>query len=69
MVCLTAGWFFQRKRLTLPDRIASDIQLLDNVADKYLDNCVTALSRDFFNRQEQALSRGVGRISTTQSKP
>ena len=30
-----------------------DTQLLDCVADKYRDSCLTALSRDFFNRQER----------------
>jgi hypothetical protein len=36
-----------------PERRPYETQLLDCVTDKYRDSCLTALSRDLFNRQER----------------
>jgi len=36
-----------------PERKPFDMQVPDNVADKYRNNTLTMLSRDFFNRQER----------------
>ena len=39
------------------ERMPYDTQLLDYIADKYRDNCLIALSRDSFNRQERCYTK------------
>ena len=40
-----------------PRRLPYDTQLLDTVANKYRDNCLTLLAGDFFNRQERMYAK------------
>jgi hypothetical protein len=54
---MTSGRLDQHHTPLPPERRAFDTQLLDKVAYAYRDHCVTAILRDYFNREEQTYRR------------